>query len=53
MGHSLKFSYALWATAVNLVMRYGTLQQIWLCAMDQCGGFRYALWATVQNEAVQ
>ncbi len=38
MGHCGKFFYALWATTVNLVMRYG-----------HCGGFCYMLWATAAD----
>ncbi len=52
MGHFGKFCSTLWATVVNLVMRYRPLCQIWLCAVGHCGGFGYTLWATVQNEAV-
>jgi hypothetical protein len=49
----------------NLVLCYGPLQQIWLCAMGHCGELGNALWATaadllykrygatVRNEAVQ
>jgi hypothetical protein len=36
MGHCGKFGYALWATAANLVIRYGQ-------------GFGYALWAIAQG----
>ncbi len=39
----------LWATAANLVMRYGPLRQIWLCAMGHCGKFGYTLWATAAD----
>jgi hypothetical protein len=53
MGHCGEFFYALWATAVNLVARYGLLRRIWLYAMGHCGRFGYALWATARNEAVQ
>jgi hypothetical protein len=53
MGHCGEFFYALWATAVYLVMRYGPLWRIWLCAMGHCGGFGYALWATARNEDEQ
>ncbi len=42
MGHCGEFFYALWATMVNLVVRYGPLQRIWLCA----GPLRWIwLWA--------
>jgi hypothetical protein len=41
MSHCIEYGDALWATAANLVMRYGSLRQIWLC-----GKFGYALWAT-------
>jgi hypothetical protein len=53
MGHCGEFFYALWATAVNFVMRYGPLRRILLYAMGHCGGFCYVLWATARNEAVQ
>jgi hypothetical protein len=53
MGHYGEFFYALWATTVSLVMRYGPLWRIWLYAMGHCGGFGYALWATARNEDVQ
>jgi hypothetical protein len=53
MGHCGKFSYALWATAANLVVRYGPLGQIWLYATGHCGGFGYALWANMRYEVVQ
>jgi hypothetical protein len=53
MGHCGEFFYALWATTVNLVVRYGPLWQIWLCAMGHCGGFGYGLGATARNKAVQ
>jgi hypothetical protein len=47
MGHCGKFFYALWATTANLVvrgwataadlvLRYGPLWLIWLCAMGHC-----------------
>jgi hypothetical protein len=50
MGHCCEFFYALLATTVYLVMRYGPLWRIWLY---HCGGFGYALWATARNEEVQ
>jgi hypothetical protein len=53
MGHCGDFFYALWATKVNFVVRYGPLWRIWFYAMGHCGGFGYAQWATVRNEAVQ
>jgi hypothetical protein len=53
MGHCGKFGYVLWATATNLVVRYGPLRQIWIYAMGHCSGFGYALWATTQYEVVQ
>jgi hypothetical protein len=47
MGHCGKFIYALWATTVNLVMCYETLQRIllyiWATAADLvmgCGSLR-------------
>jgi hypothetical protein len=43
MGHCSKFFYALWATTVNLVVRYGPLWQIWLYAMA---------WATAADLAM-
>jgi hypothetical protein len=42
MGHYGKFGCALWATAANLVIRYGS-----------CGKFGDALWATAWYEVVQ
>ncbi len=46
MGHCGEFFYVLWATTVNLVVRYGPLvdlvlrngplRRIWLCAMRHC-----------------
>jgi hypothetical protein len=53
MGHCGEIFYALWATTVYLVMRYGPLWRIWLYAMGHCGGFGYALWATARNEDVE
>jgi hypothetical protein len=53
MGHREEFFHVLWATAANLVVRYGPLRWIWLYAMGHCGRFGYALWATERNEAVQ
>jgi hypothetical protein len=38
MGQCSEFFYALWATAVNLVVRYGPLRQI-----------GYTLWATAAD----
>jgi hypothetical protein len=38
---------------VNLVVCYGPLRWIYLCAMGHCGGFGYGLWATARNKAVQ
>jgi hypothetical protein len=32
MGYYGKFGCALWATAVDLVMRYGPYHRIWFCA---------------------
>jgi hypothetical protein len=52
MGRCDEFFYALWATKVNLVVRYGPLRRIWLCAMGRCSGFGYGLWATARNKAV-
>ncbi len=42
MGHCSEFSYALWATTVNLVVRYGYYTR-----------FGYSLVAIARNEAVQ
>jgi hypothetical protein len=53
MGNCGKFGYALWATAANLVVRYGPLWQIWLYTMGHCIGFGYALRATTQYEVIQ
>jgi hypothetical protein len=36
MGHYGEFGCALWATAADLVIRYGPLRRIWLCAMGYC-----------------
>jgi hypothetical protein len=52
MGYCGKLFYALWATTVNLVVRYGPLWLVWLYAMGHCGGFGYTLWAIVWNEFV-
>ncbi len=30
------FGYVLWATAADLVLRYGPLRRIWICAMGHC-----------------
>jgi hypothetical protein len=38
MGHCGEFFYALWATTVSLVMRYG-----------HSGGFGYTQWATAAD----
>jgi hypothetical protein len=35
-GHCGGFGYALWATAVYLVIRYGLLRRICLCPMGHC-----------------
>jgi hypothetical protein len=40
MGHCVKFGYVLWATVVNLVMRYGPLWKLMKS---------YALWATTAD----
>jgi hypothetical protein len=53
MGHCDKFGCALWATAANLVIRYGPLWWIWLYTMGHCGGFGYALWATVVDLVIR
>ncbi len=42
MGHCGEFGYMLWATAANLVIRYGPPRRDWLCVM-----------ATARNEVVQ
>jgi hypothetical protein len=47
MGHCGGFGYTLWATAANLVMRYGPLREmkpyskicIDFCAMGHSAGF--------------
>jgi hypothetical protein len=39
MGHCGKFFYALWATTVNLIVRYGPLRRVWF------GGFGSTPWA--------
>jgi hypothetical protein len=44
MRHCGKFGCAQWATAANLVIRYGPLRQILLCAMGH-----FALWAIAQD----
>jgi hypothetical protein len=44
-----KFGYALLATVVNLMMRYGPLRRMWLGAIGHCGKFTDALWATAAN----
>jgi hypothetical protein len=36
VGYYGEFGRALWATAADLVKRYGPLQRIWLCAMGHC-----------------
>jgi hypothetical protein len=36
MDHYGKFGCALWATAADLVLRYGPLRRIWSCAMGHC-----------------
>jgi hypothetical protein len=46
MGQCGEFRHALWATAATLVVRYGPLRWISLCAMGHCGDFGCALWAT-------
>ncbi len=53
MDHCGEFGYTLWATAANLVMRYGQRQQICFYVVGRCGGFGYMLWATAWNEAIQ
>ncbi len=42
MGHCYEFDDALWATAMNLIMRYG-----------HCDEFSFALWATAANLAIR
>ncbi len=32
-----------------VLLRYGPLRQIWLCAMGHCSEFGDALWATAAN----
>ncbi len=53
MGHCDRFGYALWATAINLVIRYGPLRQISLYAMGHCDRFGNALWATAINLVIR
>jgi hypothetical protein len=43
MGHCGELCYAVWATAADLVIRYGPLPRIWLYAMGHCGRFGCAL----------
>jgi hypothetical protein len=52
LGHCGKFGNVLWVTAANLMMRYGPVQQIWLCTMGHCSGCGYALEASARNEAL-
>jgi hypothetical protein len=53
MGHCGEFGCTQWATAANLVLRYGPLRRIWLCAAGLCGRFGYRLRATARNKALQ
>jgi hypothetical protein len=36
MGNNAKSSYLQWVIALNFVICYGPLQQIWLCDIDKC-----------------
>jgi hypothetical protein len=38
-GHCGEYGYAQWATAADLIMHNGPLQQIWFCTMGHCGDF--------------
>ncbi len=49
MSHYCKFGCALWATAADLVIRYGPLRRIWFCAMGHSAGFGYPLWAVAKD----
>jgi hypothetical protein len=56
MGHCGGFGYTLWATAANLVMRYGPMREMKpysrIC-IDFCAGFGYALWAKAQDLVIR
>jgi hypothetical protein len=41
------------STAVNLMMRYGSLRQIWFYAMGHSTGFGFSLQAPAWNETAQ
>ncbi len=43
MGHYWEFDYALWATAVNLVVHYRPLWHIWLSAKGLCAKWGYTV----------
>jgi hypothetical protein len=47
MGHYGEFGYALWATAADLVMRYGPLRGMKLYSKNYID--IYALWAIAQD----
>jgi hypothetical protein len=53
MGHCGEFCYAQWATAANLVERYGHFAGFGYMLLGHCGLFGYELWATAWNEGVQ
>ncbi len=57
MGHYGRFGSMLWATAVDLVMRYGPLRGVKpyskicidFCIMGHSAGFGYPLWAVAKD----
>jgi hypothetical protein len=52
MGHCGEFFFVLWATTVNLVVRYGPLWRIWFYTMGHWADLvmRYgSLWNTVKT----
>jgi hypothetical protein len=61
MGHYGQFGCAQWATAADLIMRYGPLRGmnpynkicIVFCAMGHSAGFSYALWAIAQGLVIR
>jgi hypothetical protein len=59
MGHCGGFGYTLWATAADLVMRYGLLRRMRpyrknLSALwGISAGFGYALWAIAQDLGIR
>jgi hypothetical protein len=52
MGHCTEFDYMLWATATDLVMRYGPLHRM-KRRIKICDNFALTLWAIAQDLVIR